>query len=287
MAPNCVAVDSAISSDCSGLCQYSRDISGRSSCQCLSLDTSQEVPIYILKLARALQRVVQHNDADTHTVSDKPSSFHCRQTPPISIRAYVQRIAKHSKCSPVCFIMAWSYLKRISQNHAELTVTSLTVHRLLITAVMLAAKLMDDKYFNNAYYAKIGGVAMGDLNWMELDMLRLLDYRIVVTGPQIQQLLIRLDVFQTPGRLNSVLCRKRSIDFAAPPLPVGVHKPKTSKGCVVTQRARQPIMPCTKLQSNLDQHTVDRTLTGTLYNSHDELDPVVLIDPRTVPVALD
>lgn len=273
MVANCVAVDSAICSDCSDcsdpVCQYSSDIAGRLSCQCLSLDTSQEVPIYIFKLAKALQRVVQHNDADTHTVSDKPSSFHCRQTPPISIRAYVQRIAKHSKCSPVCFIMAWSYLKRISQNHAELAVTSLTVHRLLITAVMLAAKLMDDKYYNNAYYAKIGGIAIGELNCMELDMLCLLDYRIVVTGPQIQQLLIRLEVFQTPGRLNSILCRKRSIDFAAPQLPVGVHKPKTSKGCVVTQQAQQPLMLSTSLQSKPDQSTVDQDLTGTLYNSHD------------------
>lgn len=275
MVVNCVAVDSAISSDCSGICQYSLNIYERSSCQCLSLDTSQEVPIYIFKLARALQRVVQHNDADTHTAFDKPSSFHCRQTPPISIRAYVQRIAKHSKCSPVCFIMAWSYLKRISQIHAELAVTSLTVHRLLITAIMLAAKLMDDKYYNNAYYAKIGGVATCDLNCMELDMLRLLDYRIVVTGPQIQQLLIRLEVFQTPGRLNSVLCRKRSVDFAAPQPPVSVHKPKTSKGCVVTLQARLPIMPSTKLQSNHDQN-----LTGTLYNSHDEPVPVASTVPR-------
>ena len=46
---------------------------------------------------------------------DKPTCFHCAQAPPISIRAYIQRIAKHSKCSPVCFIMAWSYLKRLAQ----------------------------------------------------------------------------------------------------------------------------------------------------------------------------
>lgn len=157
--------------------------------------------------------------------------------------------------------------------------TSLTVHRLLITAVMLAAKLMDDKYYNNAYYAKIGGVAVGELNCMELDMLRLLDYRIVVTGPQIQQLLIRLEVFQTPGHLNSVLCRKRSIDFAAPQLPVNVHKPKTSKGCVVTQQAWQPVVLSTSLQSRLDQSTVDQNLTGTLYNSHDVAVPVA----STVP----
>ncbi len=166
------------------------------------------------------------------------------------------------------------------QNHAELAVTSLTVHRLLITAVMLAAKLMDDKYYNNAYYAKIGGVAIGDLNCMELDMLRLLDYRIVVTSQQVQQLLIRLEVFQTPGRLNSGLCRKRSVDFAAPQLPVSVHKPKTSQGCVVTQRARLPIMPSTKLQSTLEQNTVDQTLTGTLYSSHDEPVPVASTVPR-------
>jgi len=145
---------------------------------------------------------------------------------------------------------------------------------------MLAAKLMDDKYYNNAYYAKIGGVAIADLNCMELDMLRLLDYRIGVTGPQIQQLLIRLEVFQTPGRLNSVLCRKRSIDFAAPQLPVGVHKPKTSKGCVVTQRAWQPNMLSASLQSKLDQNTVDQNLTATLYNSHDVAVPVASTVPR-------
>ena len=116
---------------------------------------------------------------------------------------------------------------------------------------MLAAKLMDDKYYNNAYYAKIGGVAIGELNCMELDMLRLLDYRIAVTGPQIQQLLIRLEVFQTPGRLNSVLCRKRSIDFAAPQLSAGLHKPKASKGYVVTQQAQQPVRPSTSLQVKL------------------------------------
>ncbi len=192
------------------------------------------------------------------------------------------KCGQHSSCQQDnLLIESLSLSQSVSlQNHAELAVTSLTVHRLLITAVMLAAKLMDDKYYNNAYYAKIGGVAVGDLNCMELDMLRLLDYRIVVTGPQVQQLLIRLEVFQTPGRLNSVLCRKRSVDFAAPQLPVSMHKPKTSKGCVVTQQPRHPAMLSTSSQSKLDQSTVDQNLTGTLFHSHDLALPVASTVPR-------
>lgn len=143
------------------------------------------------------------------------------------------------------------------QNHPELAVTSCTVHRLLLTAVMLAAKLMDDKYYNNAYYAKIGGITTLELNHMELEMLHMLEYRTYVTGPQIKQLLLRLEVFQLPGRLNSVLCRRRSChlpDNVAPQLPVGVHKPKAAKGYTVTQRSRQPVTCGIESQSVVNSH---------------------------------
>lgn len=261
MVASCSGADTKNGSSCSGICQYSCDVlldSEWSPCQCWSLDTSLGVPVYISKLARALSRVVQHNDIDCHAEPSKPSCFHCKQAPSISIKAYVQRIAMHSKCSPVCFIMAWSYLKQISQNYPELAVTSCTVHRLLVTAVMLAAKLMDDKYYNNAYYAKIGGITTCELNHMELEMLHMLEYRMYVTGPQIKQLLQRLEVFQMPGRLNSVLCRRRSChlpDSAAPQLLVGVHKPKAAKGYTVTQRSRQPTACGTETQSVVNRTT--------------------------------
>lgn len=132
------------------------------------------------------------------------------------------------------------------QDFSELAVTSYTVHRLVITAVMLAAKLMDDKYYNNAFYAKIGGITTSDLNQMELEMLRMLEYRTLVTGPQIKELLMRLEAFQAPGHITSVLCRKRSShapECAAPQLPVGVHKSKVAKGFIVTQRSRQLPLP--------------------------------------------
>ena len=125
-----------------------------------------------------------------------------------------------------------------------MAVTSLTVHRLVITAVMLAAKLMDDKYYNNAFYAKIGGVTTSELNHMELEMLRMLDYRTFVSSNRLHELLGRLEVFQAPGRIISVLCRKRSSyapnsNSAAPASPVGSHKSKLAKSNVTKQSAQQ------------------------------------------------
>lgn len=243
MVASCISTDSLVSSGCSGICHYGASYLKPSSCECSSLDTSQELPLYIIKLARALQRIVQQNDADCFMGVDKQSCFRCGQAPAISIRAYIHRIAKHSKCSPVCFMMACAYLKRLSQTHTELTVTSLTVHRLVITAVMLAAKLMDDKYYNNAFYAKIGGITTSELNHMELEMLRMLEYRTVVTGPQIKELLVRLDVLQAPGRLASVLCQKRSShphDSVAHQTLGGVQKLKVGKGCTAMHKPR----PC-------------------------------------------
>lgn len=155
------------------------------------------------------------------------------------------------------------------QSHAELAVTSLTVHRLVITAVMLAAKLMDDNYYNNAFYAKIGGVTLSELNHMELEMLRMLDYRIVVSSSRLHELLGRLEVFQAPGRIVSVLCRKRSSympdsSSAALPSLVGLHKPRLAKSHVAKQQAQQPLLSSSKVgristQTTSGQTSSDRT----------------------------
>lgn len=200
--------------------------------------------MYIHKLAAALQRVVQHNDAEGHTDTGIARCFRCSKAPPISVKAYILRIAKYSKCSPVCFMMAWSYLKRLTQTEEEIVVTSWTVHRLLITAVMLAAKLMDDKYYNNAFYAKIGGVTKQEINAMELEMLRLLQYRVVVSAGHIKELLMRLDAFQWPGRLSSVLCRKRASQVPESALPQPLAEEHMAK--VPRNTLQQPMqMPFT------------------------------------------
>lgn len=45
----------------------------------------------------------------------RETEFHGLRVPPISIAAYLRRIAQYAKCSPVCFVMAHSYIERLAK----------------------------------------------------------------------------------------------------------------------------------------------------------------------------
>jgi hypothetical protein len=83
--------------------------------------------------------------------------FHGLRAPPISIEAYLLRIAKYAKCSPACFAHAMVHMLKLAGQDASFAPTRLNVHRLVLTGVLISAKFLDDRYFNNAFYAKVGG----------------------------------------------------------------------------------------------------------------------------------
>ena len=70
--------------------------------------------------------------------------FHEHKAPTIRIGQYIDRVFKNANCSVSCLVVAFIYLDRLMNQHSELIVTSLNVHRLLSTCVMAAAKFFDD-----------------------------------------------------------------------------------------------------------------------------------------------
>jgi Cyclin len=91
-----------------------------------------------------------------------------------------QRIHKYASCSNECFTLALIYVDRLIQRNNFL-LTELNVHRVIITAVLLAAKFFDDAYYNNAYYAKVGGVHISEMNSLEVDFLFRINFSLHVT----------------------------------------------------------------------------------------------------------
>lgn len=115
------------------------------------------------------------------------SKFHALRPPGITIRDYLERIAKYSACSGECFVLALVYIDRIIQSNPNFVVNSLNIHRLLITSVMISAKFFDDQYFNNAYYAKVGGVPCKEMNSLEVEFLFLTNFSLFVTYDTYKQ----------------------------------------------------------------------------------------------------
>lgn len=90
------------------------------------------------------------------------------------------RIHKYAQCSNECFILALIYIDRLIQRNNFL-LTELNVHRVVITAILLAAKFFDDAYYNNAYYSKVGGVLVSEMNGLEVDFLFRINFSLHVT----------------------------------------------------------------------------------------------------------
>jgi Cyclin len=65
--------------------------------------------------------------------------------------------------------------------------TELNVHRVVITSILLAAKFFDDAYYNNAYYAKVGGVLVSEINGLEVDFLFRINFSLHVTPDEFEK----------------------------------------------------------------------------------------------------
>lgn len=141
-----------------------------------------ENPKVLSLLSSLLERCVIKNEALLKTTQTKDvlTAFHGSRAPALTIKEYIDRIFKYSSCSPSCFVVAHVYMDRFI-HCGNVTLTSLSVHRLLITSIMLAAKFIDDAFYNNAYYAKVGGVTIAELNRLEMKFLFGLDFRLHVS----------------------------------------------------------------------------------------------------------
>lgn len=135
--------------------------------------------ILVKVLAAVLERLVNSNKSTARSDPGQLTKFHALKPPGIGVEAYLDRVHKYASCSNECFILALIYIDRLIERNNFL-LTELNVHRVVITAILLAAKFFDDAYYNNAYYAKVGGVLVSELNGLEVDFLFRINFSLHV-----------------------------------------------------------------------------------------------------------
>lgn len=142
-------------------------------------DEAADGSILVKVLAAVLERLVNSNKGTARSDPGQLTKFHALKAPGIGVEAYLDRVHKYASCSNECFILALIYIDRLIERNNFL-LTELNVHRVVITAILLAAKFFDDAYYNNAYYAKVGGVLVSELNGLEVDFLFRINFSLHV-----------------------------------------------------------------------------------------------------------
>lgn len=135
---------------------------------------------FVNVVAKVLERLIDANDwrsMPSHVVTKFQSSY----VPDVSILSYLERIQKYAKCSNCVFVAALIYIDRIIDLQ-QLILSKLNIHRLLISSVLVAAKFLDDFFYNNAYYARLGGISLCEMNSLELEFLQLIHFSLHITA---------------------------------------------------------------------------------------------------------
>lgn len=136
----------------------------------------RSVPLSVSNPAKA--------DADSDLSAEEKKKlltrYHSRTPPAISIETYISRLTKFNNFTQATLLTTIYYIDLLSHNFQPyFTLNSWTVHRFLLVATMLAQKSLEDFFYTNDHYAKVGGVALTELNCLELDFLNRVDWKLV------------------------------------------------------------------------------------------------------------
>mmetsp|Transcript_62048 Transcript_62048/g.108633 ORF Transcript_62048/g.108633 Transcript_62048/m.108633 type:complete len:253 (-) Transcript_62048:26-784(-) len=131
------------------------------------------------KLVDGLSKLLDQWAAQQHS-GEQVTCFHSVQPPSMSMSAYAARLRTYFLCSDTCLLVALMYMDRIIKKHPHIRVSNLSSHRLFATALVIAVKFNEDKYYSNAYYAKVAGLRLQEVNKLERRFLQLLDWKVIV-----------------------------------------------------------------------------------------------------------
>lgn len=142
----------------------------------------------IILISRMLQSLISLNDKlvpseilnDTQPSKKALTRYHSRTPPLISIHTYLSRLTKFNNFNQATLLTTIYYIDLLSHHYQPFfTLNSWTVHRFLLVATMLAQKSMEDFFYTNDHYAKVGGVAINELNCLEMDFLNRVDWHLI------------------------------------------------------------------------------------------------------------
>ena len=96
----------------------------------------------------------------------------------ININDYLLRIVKYTKINISTLILSIAsitYLMRKTKNEICFN----NIYKLIITSCFLNSKFYEDITFSSNFFAKVGGIPTKELNFLEMEFYRKIEYRLL------------------------------------------------------------------------------------------------------------
>ena len=141
-------------------------------------------------------------------------SFRGKHIPPIKLEQYFHRIQKYCPTNNLVLLAILIYFDRISkvlngskENESDPNISthhhllrnydckiedkflldSYNIHRLIISAITVSTKFWSDFFYSNSRYAKVGGISLDEMNYLELQFLLISNFDLIISSEEIQR----------------------------------------------------------------------------------------------------
>lgn len=127
---------------------------------------------------------------------EKETIFDIKKIPNMSIDNYIKRIVKYSKPEPQSLISALIYIDKICEKE-KIFITKVNVYKLVLICIMISMKYNEDDINSNAFFAKVGGIDLENLNQIENKTYEILNYDLYIDDNLYQKYEDNLSLFMS------------------------------------------------------------------------------------------
>lgn len=123
---------------------------------------------------------IKRNSENTY-MEESMLSFYSLNKPIISTGDYIERLIQYCEIPVENHICVIIYIDRLEELLPKpFCINENNFNRIYCSCLLICIKVVYDSYYTNSFYAKVFGISLKELNKIELEMLKLLDYDISI-----------------------------------------------------------------------------------------------------------
>ena len=126
-----------------------------------------------------LNYICEENKDKSEIINKNIIPFMTKNIPSMSIKDYLLRLSQFTKMSESTIIIILIYIDRIS-NINNFRLTYKNIYKLILSAMVVAIKYNEDLFYSSAIYAKLGGLSVSELNYLEFQFLILIKFSLFI-----------------------------------------------------------------------------------------------------------
>ena len=121
----------------------------------------------------------ENNNKYNNENNNRLEKYFLSINPSISVKDYLERLYKYTKINSSTIVMILIYIDRLC-NINKLKLTYSIIHKLILSSMVVAIKYNEDKYYPMKFYAKLGGISLLELNFLELYFISLINFNLFI-----------------------------------------------------------------------------------------------------------